>query len=139
VAATGLILAAAGAALLAARPGGPGYLAGLLPGLLILGVGTGLAVPTASVTGTSDAASGQEGLASGLIMTGHEVGAAFGVAVFSAIAAAGSGPALIAGSFAVGYRHGFAAAAVAAAVLAAAALVTVPAIRPVPGSTPLMH
>jgi EmrB/QacA subfamily drug resistance transporter len=139
LAAAGLALAATGAVLLAVQPGGPGYWDGLLPGLLILGAGTGLAVPAASVTGTSGAVTGQEGVAAGLIMTGHEVGAAFGVAVFSAIAAAGSGPELIAGSFAVGYRHGFAAAAAAAALLAAAALAAVPAIRPVPGSTTGLH
>jgi hypothetical protein len=72
-------------------------------------------------------------------MTGHEVGAAFGVAVFSAIAAAGSGPALIAGNFATGYRHGFAAAAAAAALLAVIAVAAVPAIRPVPGSATGLH
>jgi EmrB/QacA subfamily drug resistance transporter len=139
LAATGLALAAVGALMLAARFGGSGYWAGLLPGLLILGAGTGLAVPAASVAGTSEAGAGQEGLASGLVMTGHEVGAAFGVAVFSAIAAAGSGLTLAASDFTVGYRHGFAAAAVAAAVLAAAALLAMPAIRPAPGSTTGLH
>jgi EmrB/QacA subfamily drug resistance transporter len=132
VAAAGLALAAAGALLLATQPGGTGYLAGVLPGLIVLGAGAGLAVPAASVTTMSGAATGQEGLASGLMMTAHEVGAAFGVAVFAAIAAGGGG-------LAAGYRHGFTVAAVTAAALATAALVAVPAVRPAEGARAGLH
>jgi MFS family permease len=98
----------------------------LLPGL-VLGVGTGLVFPTASVTALRDVAAGQAGLASGLV-TAHEVGAAPGVAVFSAVAAA-AGQTTAAG----GYRHGLAAAAAVAAALALAALLAVPPLRPAPG------
>jgi MFS family permease len=48
----------------------------LLSGL-VLGVGTGLVLLTASVTAMRDVAGGQAGLASGLV-TAHEVGAAPG-------------------------------------------------------------
>jgi EmrB/QacA subfamily drug resistance transporter len=139
VAATGLALIAGGALLLATLPAGAGYAAGLLPGLLVLGAGSGLAVPAASVTTMADAGAGQAGLASGLMMTAHEVGAALGIAVLSAVAAAGAGQMLAGGGFAGGYRHGFAVAAGIAAALAAAALLTVPAVRPAPGAKTGLH
>lgn len=52
----------------------------------------------------SDVGAGQEVLASGLMTTAHEIGAALGVAVFSVVAAA---QAAAGGGFAASYRHGF--------------------------------
>jgi hypothetical protein len=95
-----------------------GQASDLLPGLLDLGVGTGLVFPAASVTAMGDVAAGHAGLVSGL-MTAHEVGTAPGVAVVSAVAG--------------GYPHGFAVAAAIAAALAVAALLVVPPVRPAPG------
>lgn len=75
--------------------------------MLILGIGAGLAYPAASVTAMRDVTAGQAGLASGLMMTAHEVGVALGVAVVSVVAAA----------------------------LAVAAPVAVSLVRPAPGVT----
>jgi hypothetical protein len=64
------------------------YPTDLLAGLLILGIGAGLVFPAASVTAMRDVTAGQAGLASGLMMTVHEVGVALGVALVSVVAAA---------------------------------------------------
>ena len=88
LAAIGLALMAGGALLLAGASARSGYVTGLLPGLLVIGAGTGLVFPAASVTAMSDIAADQAGLASGLMTAAHEIGATLGVAVFGAVAAA---------------------------------------------------
>jgi hypothetical protein len=132
----GLALMGGGALLLSAVTARSGYLTGVLPGLLLLGAGTGVVFPSASVSALHDAEDDRSGVASGLLTTVHDVGAALGVAVFSAVAtvqvAAGVG-------FTVGYRHGFIVAAVIAAVVAVIALVTMPAVRPAPGARTGVH
>ena len=134
IAAAGLVLMGGGALLLSAASARAGYATGLLPGLLVIGAGTGLVFPAASVTAMSDVAADRAGLASGLMTGAHEIGAALGVAVFSAVAAASA-----AGGFAAGYRHGFTVAAGIAAGLALLALLAIPAVRPVPGATVAVH
>ena len=71
---------AAGSLLLAAAPDHASYVTDLLPGFLAVGLGVGLVFPAASVTTMSDVDDARSGLASGLMSTGHEVGAALGVA-----------------------------------------------------------
>src|SRR6266516_3044809 len=61
-----LVLAASGA-LLAAVSAQGGSLTGLLPGLLVIGAGTGLVFPAASVTAMSGIGDDEAGLASGLM------------------------------------------------------------------------
>ena len=78
----------AGGALLLARASAAAGYPGLLPGFLVLGFGTGLVFPAASVTALADAGPGDAGFASGFLATAHELGAALGVAVFTAIAEA---------------------------------------------------
>jgi predicted MFS family arabinose efflux permease len=63
----------------------------LLPGLLVIGLGTGLVLPATAVTGLSEVGEDRAGTASGLMSAAHEIGAAFGVAVFSAVAVVESG------------------------------------------------
>ena len=132
----GLILMGGGALLLSAVSARSGYLTGLLPGLLLIGAGTGVVFPAASVTALSDADDDRAGVASGLLTTAHDVGAALGVAVFSAIAAA---PAAVSGGFAAGYRHGFIVVAIIAAAVAVVALLALPAVRPQPGARMAVH
>ena len=129
LAVTGLLLMAGGGAALAAGAG-DGYGTGVLPGLLAIGLGVGLVFPAATVSGMSHVRAGQEGLASGMMTTAHEVGAALGAAVFAALGAPAT--AGLAGLTA-GYRHGFTAAAAIAAGLAVIALLAVPSARPAPG------
>jgi EmrB/QacA subfamily drug resistance transporter len=125
---SGLILMAAGAAWLAAAPDRATYASDLLPGLLVMGVGLGLVFVTVQVTGMSEVRERTAGLASGLMTTGHEIGAALGVAVFSAVAT-GTGGLTSLGSPS-GYGDGLTVAALVALGLAGLAAATVPAIRP---------
>jgi EmrB/QacA subfamily drug resistance transporter len=135
VALVGLALMAGGSLLLAAAPDRASYLQDLLPGFLVLGFGVGMTFVAAQVTAMSEIRHEQAGLASGLMTTAHELGAALGVAVLSAVALTGSGG----GGFAAGYGDGFLVAAGAAAVLALGALVALPSVRPAPGTRVAMH
>jgi EmrB/QacA subfamily drug resistance transporter len=119
----GLSVIAIGALLLVAAPDRADYVTDLLPGFLILGVGVGLVFPAASVTTMSDVHDDRAGLASGLMTTGHEIGAAAGVATFSAVATGAS-------TFVAGYEDGFVVAGVIAAVLAAITGLALPAVGP---------
>jgi EmrB/QacA subfamily drug resistance transporter len=132
VAAGGLALIAVAGLVLAAAPDNASYAPDLLPGFLVLGLGVGLVFPAASVTTMSEVHDEGAGLASGLMTTGHEVGAAIGVATFSAVATA-------AATFPAGYGDGFLAVAVAAGVLAAVVLAAVPSVRPAGETRLAMH
>jgi EmrB/QacA subfamily drug resistance transporter len=130
VATGGLLLMAGAATLLAAAPDQASYLPDLLPGFLIAGIGTGLVFVTIQVTGMSEVQRETAGLASGLITTAHEIGAALGVAALSAVAVGtGSGAAATLGS-ASGYEEGLTVAALGMLALAALAAASVPAVRP---------
>jgi EmrB/QacA subfamily drug resistance transporter len=124
LAALGLLLVAGGATLLALAPEDASYGVDILPGFAVLGFGTGLVFPAASIAAFSGVGEESAGLASGLVTTGHELGAAFGVAAISAVATAAQ-------TFVAGYEDGFAAVAVAAAVVAVIALLATPTVRPV--------
>jgi EmrB/QacA subfamily drug resistance transporter len=131
------VLAAAGLGLLAAsalllsRATADGYLAVLLPGLIVGGLGSGLTFPAASMTALSRVRDGSEGLASGLVTTGHEVGAGVGAAVFPALATAAG--------FAAGYSRALTVAAITAAAVAVVAAAVLPSARPAPGTRVGFH
>lgn len=129
----GLILMAGGALLLTSVSVSSGYLTGLLPGLLVIGAGTGLALPATAVTAMSDVTDEDAGLASGLMTAAHEIGAALGVAVFSVVAVATTG------GITAGYARGFAVAAAIAASLAVIAAFLTPAVRPGSGVRTAVH
>jgi EmrB/QacA subfamily drug resistance transporter len=123
LAALGLGLVAAGGLLLAVAPDAAGYWSDVLPGFVILGFGVGLVFPAASIAALSEVGDDTAGLASGLIATGHELGAAFGVAAISAVATSAS-------TLVGGYEAGFAAVAATAAAVAAISLAAIPTVRP---------
>ena len=127
----GLALAAAGALLLALAPDHARYVPDLLPGFLVLGLGVGMLFPAVSISAMSQVDHAHAGIASGLMSTAHEVGAALGVAVLSAIAA-GTGAA-------AGYGDACLAAAILAGLLAVVAAAAIPAVRPAPGAHVAMH
>jgi len=129
----GLILMAGGAALLSRVTPGSAYLTGLLPGLLVTGAGTGLALPATSVTAMDKVAPDRAGLASGLMTAAHEIGAALGVAVFSAVSVAATG------GIGAGHRHGFTVMAAVAIGLAVVAAAVVPSVRPAAGVRVAVH
>jgi MFS family permease len=135
LAVAGFALLAAGAFLLSRVTADSGYAAGLLPGLLLLGAGSGLAFPSAQVTGLSAVRAQAAGAAAGLMSTGHELGAALGSAIFPALAASAAATA----GFAGGYRHALLIVAATAAVLALLARVTLPNTRPAPGTKVGLH
>ncbi len=125
VAISGLLLIAAGAALLSSAPADASYAADLLPGFLVIAVGVGLEFPTIQVSAMSEVQVEMAGLASGMMTTAHEVGSAFGVAVLSAVAT-GAG----ALGSAVGYGDGLTLVALGSLALAGLAAATVPTFRP---------
>jgi MFS family permease len=60
-----------------------GYLAVLLPALVIHGIGNGLSFPSLNIAAVSDLPEHQQGLASGLITSAVQIGAGIGVAVLA--------------------------------------------------------
>jgi MFS family permease len=122
LAALGLALVAGGAGLLALAPDVASYGKDILPGFLVLGFGVGLVFPAGSIAAMSNVPDEAAGLASGLVTTGHELGAAFGVAAISAVATAAS-------TFVAGYADGFVAVAAVAALVASIATTAVPGPR----------
>jgi EmrB/QacA subfamily drug resistance transporter len=124
---SGLALIAAGDLLLSGAGTRIAYATDLLPGFLLLGFGVGLTFVAISVTAMSEVPAERTGVASGLMSTGHELGGAFGVAIFATVAL-GAGTA--GAAFVDGYRDGALTGALIAAALALVALVAVPAVRP---------
>jgi EmrB/QacA subfamily drug resistance transporter len=88
VAGIGLVVTAGGALLLSQAPSTASYTADVLPGLTVLGLGAGMVFVAASGSAMAGIPDQHAGMASGFLMTGHEVGAALGVAVLSTIASA---------------------------------------------------
>jgi EmrB/QacA subfamily drug resistance transporter len=123
LAALGLALVAAGAGLLVAAPDSATYATDVLPAFLVLGFGVGLVFPAGSIAAMTEVGEETAGLASGVITTGHELGAAFGVAAISAVATGAS-------TFVAGYADGLLAVAVVAAVVAMIAVVATPSAPP---------
>ena len=134
----GMLVAASGASLLATAPVDPGYFVDLLPGYVLLGIGIGATFVAVSVAAMADVDHESAGLASGLMTTAHELGAALGVAVLAAIASvtAQGGPVA---DVASGYDTGFLVAGNVAAAVAVVAALALPSVRPEPGMAHGMH
>ncbi|GGO20424.1 MFS transporter [Micromonospora parathelypteridis] len=135
VAATGLALVAVGTGLLTQLSADGTVYVGLLPGIVIAAAGVGPVFVTAATSALAHVDHGEEGLASGVLNTFHELGGAIGVATASTLAAAGltSAPSI----------DGFTDAYTATAIVATAAAVLVPALvppgKPELGSLPHAH
>jgi len=124
--ATGLLMAALGLALFARAPVDGHFAADVLPGMLLLGLGAGIAFNPMLLAAMSDVEPGQSGLASGVVNTAFMMGGALGLAVLASLAAARTAALAAAGAAPVaalagGYRATFLAGAVIAAVAAALA------------------
>jgi EmrB/QacA subfamily drug resistance transporter len=131
---SGLLVAASGASMLAMVPDHPDYVTNLLPGYLFLGLGIGMTFVAVSVAAMADVSHEMAGLASGLMTTAHEVGAAIGVAVLATVASGTDMGALV-----DGYGTGFVIAGSIAAAVAAVAAFALPSVRPEPGMAHGMH
>jgi len=104
----GMLLSAAGLGLFAMAPGGGSFLLHVLPGMLLLGVGCGMALNPVMLAGMSDVDPGESGLASGVLNTSFMMGGSLGLAALASLAEAKGYHA----AFAVGALFAFAAAAI---------------------------
>jgi predicted MFS family arabinose efflux permease len=128
--AAGLVVMACGVLLLAAGAGRASYAADVLPGFLLVGAGVGPMVVAIAVAAMGDVPAESSGLASGLMMTGHEIGAALGVAALTALA----GDLTTHAGLVDGYGRAFAATAAVLAALFVLTLFAVPRGKPQAGA-----
>jgi MFS family permease len=108
------------------------YLSGVLPSMLLLGTGVGVSIPALATLAMSGATEGDAGLASGLINTTTQVGAALGLAVLATLWATRSGHLLARGQATAealtgGYRMAF---LIAAGLVVAAIAIALAVLRP---------
>jgi len=126
--AIGLLLAAVGLALFARAPVGGSFVLDVLPGMLLLGLGAGIAFNPVLLAAMSDVKPEESGLASGVVNTSFMMGGALGLAVLASLAAARTDTLLASGADPAaalngGYQVAFLVGAVFAAVAAAAGAV----------------
>jgi EmrB/QacA subfamily drug resistance transporter len=127
---TGLLLAAVGLALFARAPVGGHFATDVLPSMILLGLGAGIAFNPVLLAAMGDVEPNESGLASGIVNTSFMMGGALGLAVLASVAASRTSHLLAAGQSRVaaldaGYHTSFligALFAVLAAVLGAGLL-----------------
>jgi EmrB/QacA subfamily drug resistance transporter len=95
--ATGLLLAAAGLALFARAPAGGHFVPDVLPSMVLLGVGAGVAFNPVLLAAMGDVEQSDSGLASGIVNTSFMMGGALGLAILASLAASRTGHLLAAG------------------------------------------
>jgi EmrB/QacA subfamily drug resistance transporter len=125
-------LAAGGLLLLSGVDARGSYVADLLPGMLIAGVGLGVALVGVSVSVLTGASDDETGMLSGLNTTGHEIGGSLGVAVLVSIATASIGGATApapATALASGLGNAYLAAGIVAGAASLLALAILPSAR----------
>jgi EmrB/QacA subfamily drug resistance transporter len=83
----GLVIIAAALVLFAQAPVGGSYVQDVLPVLIMLGAGAGIAFPALMALAMSGATPADAGLASGLVNTSAQVGGALGLAVLATLSA----------------------------------------------------
>ncbi|HEY1288049.1 MAG TPA: MFS transporter [Burkholderiales bacterium] len=107
--AAGMLLSAAGLGLFALWPKDASFMLHVMPGMLLLGIGCGMALNPVMLAAMQDVAPEQSGLASGVVNTSFMMGGALGLAVLASL------------SERAGYHAAFALAALCALVAAGAA------------------
>ncbi len=85
--ATGLLLAAAGLVLFARAPVDGSFVVDVLPSMILLGFGAGMALNPVLLAAMSDVDPSEAGLASGVVNTAFMMGGALGLAVLASLAA----------------------------------------------------
>jgi predicted MFS family arabinose efflux permease len=87
-----LVLAGLGMLWLSTTGAGTAYFPGVLPPLIVLGIGQGIAIILLTEFGMSGVASADNGAASGLVNTAHQLGGSIGLALLTVVfAGSGSG------------------------------------------------
>jgi EmrB/QacA subfamily drug resistance transporter len=121
--ATGLGLIALGLVLLSRAPVGGSFVADILPGMVLVGLGTGMAYNPVFVSAMHDAEAADSGLASGIVNSSFTLGGALGLAALVSIATSRTDTLLSSGSEQLaaltgGYHAGLLAGALCAATAA---------------------
>ena len=129
--ATGLLLSAVGLVLFARAPVDGSFAVDVLPSMILLGFGAGMAFNPMLLAAMSGVEQSEAGLASGIVNTAFMMGGALGLAVLASLAASRSDSLLASGDNAlVALNGGYHAAFLVAAVFAvAAALVSAVFLR----------
>jgi EmrB/QacA subfamily drug resistance transporter len=117
--AVGMLLSAVGLALFAFSPVNGNFWLHVLPGMLLLGIGCGMALNPVMLAAMNDVPSHESGLASGVVNTAFMMGGALGLAVLASLAAARTGGVQTPEALTSGYHAAFAVAAIFAVVAAA--------------------
>jgi EmrB/QacA subfamily drug resistance transporter len=130
--ALGMALVALGLLLFARAPVGGSLVVDVLPSMVLIGLGVGMAMNPVLLAAMSDVAPEDSGLASGVVNTSFMMGGALGLAVLASLAAARSDSLRAAGTDALaalngGYHAAFLAGAAFAAV---AAVIAAKLMRP---------
>ena len=108
----GMLVAALGLYLLMGVHSGGSYLADVLPGGLLAGLGLGLSLVPATIAAVAGVPAKESGLASGMLNTSRLIGGALGLAALSTVAASrtradllvgASGPSALSGGFRVAF------------------------------------
>ncbi|MGI8911841.1 MAG: MFS transporter [Rubrobacteraceae bacterium] len=131
----GNLLMTAGVVLLAFVSADGSYFTHALPGLMLVGVGSGFSYAPAMIAATTGVAEGEQGLASGILNTSFQVGGALGVAILVSVAVAATDGAGVpaAEALTAGYRAGFRW-AVALPLLIVVAALALPVAKPREGA-----
>ncbi|MDC8012438.1 DHA2 family efflux MFS transporter permease subunit [Tahibacter soli] len=139
----GLALAALGLALFARAPVDGTFVVDVLPGMLLLGFGAGVALNPLLLAAMNDVAPSEAGLASGVVNTAFMMGGALGLAILASLAASRTSAQLAAGTdqlaaLNAGYHAAF---LVGALFAATAALIGAVMLRPkaATGEAAAMH
>jgi EmrB/QacA subfamily drug resistance transporter len=120
--ATGLLLSAVGLVLFARAPVAGSFVVDVLPSMILLGFGAGMAFNPVLLAAMSDVEPSEAGLASGVVNTSFMMGGALGLAVLASLAASRSDSLLATGDGPlVALNGGYHAAFVAGAAFAVAA------------------
>lgn len=139
----GLVATAAGLALFARVPVDGSYVVDVLPSMLLIGAGVGACFPSLMSLAMSGATVEDAGLASGLVNTTAQVGAAVGLAVLATVSASRTNGLLADGvaaneAFTSGYQLGF---VVSVGLVLVGLVVAVSVLRsgPRPAADPVAH
>ena len=90
--AAGFAVTAAGLLLLSGVAEHGNYLADVLPGMIIAGIGLGIVLVAVAVSVLTGARDEESGMLSGLNTTGHEIGGSLGIAILASIATSARRP-----------------------------------------------
>jgi hypothetical protein len=95
--AAGLLLAAVGLALFARAPADGSFVVDVLPNMILLGLGAGMAFNPVLLAAMNDVEPSEAGLASGVVNTSFMMGGALGLAILASVAASRSASLLASG------------------------------------------